>query len=32
METDFNTAYYILVAGILIAGFIILKTNILIHK
>lgn len=32
METDFNTAYYILVIGILIAGVIVLKTNILIRK
>ena len=32
METDFNTAYYILVIGILIAGVLVLKTNILTHK
>ena len=32
METDFNTAYYILVLGILVVGFLILKTNILVDK
>ncbi len=32
METDFNTAYTILVIGIVIAGIVVLKTNILTHK
>ncbi len=32
METDFNTAYTILVIGIIIAGIIISKTDLLTHK